>query len=107
VSQERSECCGVRKTYGGSHHDQSLTVTQAARKHNVPHETLDDRVKKKVVHGTHPGPSTVLMSKDALGSYLVYMAQHGFPLTRTLTKALAWAIAVRSRKDGRFGRGSE
>ena len=32
------------------------------------------------------------------------MAQHGFPLTRTLTKALAWAIAVWSGKDGRFGK---
>ena len=44
-------------------HDQSLTVTQAARKYNVPRKTLDDRVKK-VVHGTHPGPSTVLTSKE-------------------------------------------
>ena len=54
----------------------------------------------------HPRPSTVLTSKDddALVSYLVYMAQHGFPLTRTLTKVLAWAIAVRSGKDGRFGK---
>ena len=45
-------------------HDQSLTVTQAAHKYNVPRKTLDDRVKKKVVHGTHPGPSTVLTSKE-------------------------------------------
>ena len=90
-------------------HDQSLTVTQAARKYNVPRKTLDDRIKKKVVHGNHPGPSTVLTSKeDALVSYLVYMAQHGFPLTRTLIKALAWAIAVQSGKKWSFWeKGSE
>ena len=36
-------------------------------------------------------------------SYFIYMGESGFPLTRTLTKALAWAIAVRSGKHGRFG----
>ena len=45
-------------------HDQSLTVTQAARKYNVPRKTLNDRIKKKVVHGNHPGPSTMLTSKE-------------------------------------------
>ena len=88
--------------------DQNLTVTAAARKHNVPRKTLDDRIKGKVVHGTHPGISTVLMAKEesALVSYLVYMANRGYPLTRTLTKAFAMAIAVRSGNEGRFGKDS-
>ena len=86
--------------------DRKLSITQAAQSFNVPRKTLDDRIKNKVVHGTHPGPSTVLTSKeeDAFVSYLLYMAQHDYPLTRTLTKVLAWAIAVRSGKDGCFGK---
>ena len=86
--------------------DQNLTVTAAARKHNVPRKTLDDRIKGKVVHGTHPGVSTVLTAKEesALVSYLVYMANRGYPLTHTLTKAFAMAIAVRSGNEGRFGK---
>ena len=30
------------------------------------------------------------------------MAQRGFPLTRTMTKAFAWAIAKRSGNDNQF-----
>ena len=37
-------------------------------------------------------------------SYLAYMVQRGFPLTRTPTKAFAWAIAIRSRKADSFGK---
>ena len=29
-----------------------MSITQAAREHNVPRKTLDDRIKNKVVHGT-------------------------------------------------------
>ena len=35
-------------------------------------------------------------------AYFVHMAEHGFPLTHTMTKAFAWAIAKRSGKDDRF-----
>ena len=80
--------------------DQNLTVTAAPRKHNVPRKTLDDQIKGKVVHGTHPGVSTVLtVEESALVSYIVYVAKRGYPLTR-----IAMAIAVRSGNEGRFGK---
>ena len=81
-----------------------LTISAAATRFNVPRKTLDDRIKGRVQHGTTPGPSTVLTTEeeDALESYLIYMAQRGFPLTRTMTKAFAWAIAKRSGKADRF-----
>ena len=65
--------------------DKEMTITQAAAKYSVPHKTLDDRIKKKVEHGSRPGPSTVLTKEeeDGLVSYLVYMAQQGFPLNST------------------------
>ena len=85
--------------------DKETTITQAAaKKYSVLCKTLDDRIKKKVEHGSRPGPSTVLTKEeeDGLVSYLVYMAQRGFP--RNFTKAFAWAIAVRSGKADRFGK---
>ncbi len=82
----------------------TLTVSCAAVKFNVPRKTLDDRVKGRVDHGMTPGPRTVLTAKEeeVLVSYLVHMAQRGFPLTRTMTKAFAWAIAKRSGTADRF-----
>ena len=57
-----------------------------------------------MTHGTKPGPDTVLSEEEeaALMSYLVYMADRGFPLTRTMAMAFAWAIAKRSGKADRF-----
>lgn len=69
---------------------EALTISAAASKFKVPRKTLDDRIKGRVQHGTAPGPSTVLSAEeeDALQSYLIYMAQHGFPLTRTMKRHL-------------------
>ncbi len=65
---------------------------------------MEDRVKGKVKHGTKPGASTVLSAteEESLVNYSVYMAERGFPLTRTMVKAFAWAIAKCSSKDHRF-----
>ena len=62
------------------------------------------RIKGLVCHGTNPGPSTALTSEqeNALESYLFYMAEHGYPLTRTMVKAYRWAIAKRSGSGDRF-----
>ena len=80
--------------------DHVLRITQAAKKYSVPHKTLDDQIKKRVVHGSHPGPSTVLTKEeDALECYLIYTAERKSPLTPTLTKAIGWAIAVQCKKD--------
>ena len=81
-----------------------MTVTAAATTFSVPRKTLDDRVKGLVIHGKKPGVSTVLTAKEeaSLISYLLYMAKRGFPLTKTMVKAFAWAIAKRSGRDGHF-----
>ena len=83
---------------------QGTAVSTAAKAFNVPRKTLNDRVKGRVKHGTKPGPDTVLTEEEeaALMSYLVYMAQRGFPLTRTMTMAFAWAIAKRAGNAERF-----
>ena len=81
-----------------------MTIYSAAARFSVPRKTLDDRMKGHVKHGTNPGPCTVLTpeQEEALVSYLFYMADHGYPLTRTMVKAYGWAIAKRSGNGDRF-----
>ena len=83
-----------------------LSVSAAASRFSVPRKrkTLDDRVKGRVRHGSKPGVSTVPSSteEDTLESYLIYMADRGFPLTRTMVKAFAWSVAKKFGKAGRF-----
>ncbi len=42
------------------------------------------------------------MEEDALVAYLLYMADRGFPLTRTMVKAFAWTLAKWSGNGDRF-----
>ena len=82
----------------------ALTIYSAEAKFKVPHKTLDDRIKGHIRHGTKSGPSIILSEEEesALESYLFYMADHGYPLTKTMVKAYAWAIAKRKGKGDRF-----
>ena len=63
-----------------------FTITAAATQFSVPRKTLDDRIQGRVTHGSKPGVSTALTSieEESLVSYLIYMANRGFPLTRTM-----------------------
>ena len=69
-----------------------MSISVAANWFKVPRktQTLDDRLKGRVQHGTHPGVSTVLtvQEENSLINYLLHMAQCGFPLTRTMVKSL-------------------
>ena len=80
------------------------TISAAAKMFNVPRKTLDDRVKGWIKHGSKPGDSTALtfVQEKSLVNYLLYMAERGFPLTRTMVKAFALAIAKRSGCAYRF-----
>ncbi len=84
--------------------ERGMAVSTAASQFSVPRKTLDDRIKGRVKHGSKPGVSTALssMEEDALESYLIYMADRGFPLSRTMVKAFAWSIAKKLGKAERF-----
>ena len=81
-----------------------MTVSASSRVFKVPRKTLDDRIRGNVFHGKKPGRTTILTpeEEESLTQYLFYMAERGFPLTRTMVKAFAWAIAKRSGNDARF-----
>ena len=83
-----------------------MTIYSAATRFSVPCKTLDDRIKGRVKHGTSPGPATVLTleQEEALVSYLFYMADHGYPLTRTMVKAYGWTIAKKSDNGEHFNK---
>ena len=84
--------------------EEGFSVNKAAKLSGVPRRTLDDRVKGRVAHGSRSGPRTVLTKEeeDALMAYLTYMAERGFPLTKKMVCAFAWAIAIRSGSGHRF-----
>ena len=69
----------------------------AAKKYNVPRKSLENGVKGRVTHGVKPGPTTILSSEDegALVEYIKFMCSRGFPMTKKICKAYAWAIAKR------------
>jgi len=52
-------------------------VFRAAREHDVPRQTLNDRMTGRVVHGTKPGPQPYLSSREEseLASFLVDVAK--------------------------------
>jgi len=58
----------------------------------VPRETLDDRIKGCVKHGV----STLKKKNPSPRTSYGYMAECGLPLTITMVKVFAWAIAKHS-----------
>ena len=68
---------------------------------SVPRKSLENRVKKRVAHGTKSGPSRVLSDEEEGGlvEYIKYMARGGFPM---IICAYAWAIAKKSGKSSHF-----
>ena len=55
-------------------------------------------------HGAKPGPSTALTAEEegALASYVLYIAERGFPLTINMVQACAWAVSLRANTQARF-----
>ena len=110
-SSSQNKRSGKRKQWSNEKMEQAIkavdggmSITMASSTFSVPRKTLDDRIKGKVVHGTNPGPCTALSYEEekSLTEYLVYMANSGFPLTRTMVRAFTWEIAKRSNTDSRF-----
>ena len=81
-----------------------ISISGAARQFQVPQKTLDDRMKGRVQHGAKSCPSTALTAEEegALASYLLYMAEHGFPLTIKMARVFAWAVSLRAGTQARF-----
>ncbi len=72
----------------------SLRAT--AKKYGIPHTTLQDYKKSKYAHDPHPNSALTPAEEEALLSFIFWMADHGFPVTRSLVKVLATGIIKES-----------
>ncbi|KAL1277156.1 hypothetical protein QQF64_023829 [Cirrhinus molitorella] len=72
----------------------SLRAT--AKKFGIPHTTLQDYKKNKYAHKPHPNSALMPAEEEALVSFIFWMADHGFPVTRSLVKVLATGIIKES-----------
>ena len=61
-------------------------IKRAAEEHGVPASTLRDRISRRVVHGTKPGPNPYLSSTEEseLSSFLQSCSNVGYGKTRTM-----------------------
>ena len=92
--------------------NEQMGLREAARKYNVPDETLRRQTTGIVSLDCRPGPPTVLSTEEEarLAQYSVAMADMGFGLTREGVMAMAYAIVDRTGrhhtfKGGNAGRG--
>ncbi|XDV31338.1 hypothetical protein PO909_034047 [Leuciscus waleckii] len=72
------------------------SLRQTSKKYGIPHTTLQDYKKKKYTLNPHPNSALTPAEEDALISFIFWMADHGFPVTRALVKVLASGIIKES-----------
>ena len=67
------------------------SIASAAKSHNVPRTTLQDRMLGKVVHGTKPGAKPYLNTEEEkeLSEFIVESASVGYGKNRTQIMSLA------------------
>lgn len=75
----------------------SLRAT--GKKYSIPHTTLQDYKKKKYSHNPHPNSALTPAEEEALISFIFWMADHGFPITRSLVKVLSIGIIKESGRS--------
>ncbi|KAJ8342161.1 hypothetical protein SKAU_G00320890 [Synaphobranchus kaupii] len=70
--------------------------------HQVPRQTLQDRVSGRVVHGSRSGGPTMLSPEDenSLVQYCLYCTPRGFPLTHRILAAFATALRRKRHPGG-------
>ena len=66
-------------------------IWRAAKQHNVPRQTLQDRINGRVVHGTNPGPKPYLsrVEETELAEFLVDTAKAGYGKSRKQVQMIA------------------
>ncbi|XP_067283522.1 uncharacterized protein [Pseudorasbora parva] len=74
------------------------SVRSVSQKFGIPKSTLSDHKLGKSECGPHPNRALTLEEEESLVNYIVWMADHGFPLTRTIVKCLALEIIKESSR---------
>ena len=71
---------------------QKLSVRKVAEKYNIPRSTVAEHKLGRFQCGPHPNRAVSLEQEESLVNYIIWMADHGFPLTRAIIKSLALEI---------------
>lgn len=70
----------------------AASVRKVSAKFNIPRSTLADHKLGRFDLGPHPNRAVNQEEEEALVRYVIWMVDHGFPLTRTIIKSLALEI---------------
>lgn len=82
------------------------TVRQAAKEFGVPKSSLGDRVSGRVTPGSRSGPAQLITCADEelLVEFSIYMAKHGFPMTKQQLVSFASSIYKRQHRRVAFSK---
>ena len=76
-----------------------MSLREASRESGIPHTTLQDHKKNKYAFAPHPNLAITTEEEHSLISYVLWMADHAFPISRTVVKALAVTIIKESGRS--------
>lgn len=68
------------------------SLRKVAAAYKIPHTTLQDYKTKKYAHDPHPNLAITPKEEEALVGYILWMAEHAFPISRPVVKLLATKI---------------
>ena len=85
--------------------NEHISVYAAAKRYNVPRMTLSDRMLGKVsLKSTTGHPLSLTREEEAsIVSYVEYMHERRFPITRSQVISLAWAVDLKRESGRAFG----
>ncbi|XP_031669824.1 uncharacterized protein LOC116359919 [Oncorhynchus kisutch] len=76
-----------------------MSLREASRESGIPHTTLQDHKNNKYAFAPHPNLALTTEEEHSLICYVLWMADHAFPISRTVVKALAVAIIKESGRS--------
>jgi hypothetical protein len=72
----------------------NISINKASELYGVPKTTLKDRLSRRVVHGTKPGPKPYLRPEEELVDHLTKLSDVGLPKTRREVMQIAENVAT-------------
>ena len=82
--------------------DNKKNIHSAAKKFNVPHKTLSDRINVRCPKNVGRPTYLTKTEESSLIEYIKYMASHRFPLNIKQICAYTWAILLISGQPEKF-----
>ena len=75
------------------------SIGATAKKWGIPKQTLHDNKNKERLRAPHPGRALTEEEEEGFVQFILWMADHGFPLTRSLIKVYARGIIKQAGRN--------